>query len=103
MTRHDLDLFSLLSGIVLTAIALVALFGVTTGIAPWVWPTALIVMGGAVVLAALSSAARRDGTPDGATTDPERASAMSAARAEVEQADLGASTDAPVARDQTPD
>ena len=103
MTRHDLDLFSLLSGIVLTAIALVALFGVTTGIAPWVWPTALIVMGGAVVLAALSSAARRGDATGDATTDPDRVTAMTAARAEVEQADLGASAGDPVAPDHTTD
>lgn len=103
MTRHDLDLFSLLSGIVLTAIALVALFGVTTGVAPWVWPTALIVMGGAVVLAALSSATRRDDATEDATTDPERASAMTAARTEVEQADLAASAGDPVTRDHPTD
>lgn len=61
MTRHRLDLFSLLSGLVLTAIALVALFGVSVDAAPWLGPTILIGVGAVVVGSVLRS--QRDGDP----------------------------------------
>lgn len=102
MTRHDLDVFSLLSGLVLTGIALVALFGVVTGIASWVWPTVLIGIG--VVVIALSLArSTDDGDRDDPTTpSPDRAAAMAAARDEVEQADRGAPTGEPTSGDPGP-
>ncbi len=84
MNRHDLDVFSLLSGLVLTGIALVALFGVASGVAPWVWPSVLILLGVVVVGLALS----RSGEPAAEErTDPEREAALAAARTEVEDAD----------------
>ncbi len=55
MTRHDLDLFSLLSGLVLTGIALAALFDVGIDVGPWVWPTVLIGVGVVVLVAVLTS------------------------------------------------
>ena len=85
MNRHDLDLFSLLSGLALTAIALVALFGVTTGVAPWVWPAVLIVIG--VVVVGLAVARSTDTADEPTSPDPERAAAVAAARTEVEEAD----------------
>ncbi len=86
MNRHDLDVFSLLSGLVLTAIALVALFGVATGIAPWVWPTVLITIG--VVVVGLALARRPEETEQEVRTDdPDREAALAAARTEVEDAD----------------
>lgn len=93
MTRHRLDLFSLLSGLVLTGIAFAALFGVSTTVAGWVWPTVLVVLGVIVVVAAIGTStttAEEDdapaapGEPD---VDPDRATALAAARVEVEDAD----------------
>lgn len=86
MNRHDLDVFSLLSGLVLTSIALVALFGVATGVAPWVWPSVLITIGVVVVGLALSRRPAEEPATD-ATPDPERDAALAAARAEVDDAD----------------
>lgn len=55
MTRHPLDLFSLLSGLTLTGIALVALLGVGLDVAGWVWPTVLIGVGLAVIATVVGS------------------------------------------------
>ena len=90
MTRHDLDLFSLFSGLVLTLIALAALFGVGIGAAAWIWPTILIALGGVVIASVLTSSRTGDQPgPEAAdvASDPERAAAMAAARDEVEKAD----------------
>lgn len=88
MNRHPLDVFSLLSGLVLSGIALAALFGVSTTVAGWVWPTALVVVGAVVVVAALGG--RPDVVEEVAADpagDPDRADALAAARDEVEAAD----------------
>lgn len=68
MTRHDLDLFSLLSGLVLSGIALAALFDVGLNVGPWVWPTVLIAVGVLVLASVLRSG---DGAADpAAATEP---------------------------------
>lgn len=85
MNRHPLDLFQLLSGLVLSGIALAALVGVSTTVAGWVWPTVLVAVGVVVVAAAISSATTDDA--DAATPDPDHDLAMAAARDEVEEAD----------------
>lgn len=88
MNRHPLDLFQLLSGSVLTAIALAALFGVTTRVAAWVWPTVLVTLGVAVVAVAVGGG--RDRVSDTAVDtapDADRVDALAAARAEVDEAD----------------
>lgn len=64
MTRHDLDLFSLLSGLVLTGIALAALFDVSADLGPWVWPGVLIAVGVVVLVSVLSSAGDGGGGPE---------------------------------------
>lgn len=89
MTRHKLDLFSLLSGLFLVLVAVAALFGFGIGAATWIWPTILIVLG-VVVIASVAMSSR---TADPATSeaaapsDPDREAAMAAARDEVEAAD----------------
>ena len=85
MNRHSIDLFSLLSGLVLSGIALAALFGVSTTVAGWVWPTVLVAIGVVVVAAALVPDTRRDEPAE--SDDPERVDALAAARHEVEEAD----------------
>lgn len=99
MTRHDLDLFSLLSGLVLTGIALAALFGVSIDVGVWVGPTILIAVGVIVLASVLTSASRRTAeaaapgagpdTDDPGGHDPDRAEALATAREEVEAADHG--------------
>lgn len=100
MTRHDLDLFSLLSGLVLTGIALAALFDVGIDIGPWVWPTVLIGVGVVVLGSVLSSGSR---TADHAPADGPDGDVLADARAEVDRADRGASPSDAVARDHTSD
>lgn len=96
MTRHDLDLFSLLSGLVLSGIALAALFDVSADLGPWVWPGVLIAVGVVVLVSVLSSAGAGD---DDAVTASEPAdrlpdhhhdadeAVMADARAEVDDVD----------------
>ncbi len=105
MTRHRLDLFSLLSGLTLTGIALVALLGVGLDVAAWVWPTILIGVGVVVLATVLGSDRTATDTTTAAEdpSDPARDEAMAAARAEVDEADRGASPSDPAARDGTSD
>lgn len=94
MTRHRLDWFSLLSGLTLTGIAVVALTGIDWDLARWVGPAVLIGVG-VLVLAAVLAPARGDarGTastapapgPDG--EHDERL--LEDARAEVDAVDHG--------------
>lgn len=116
MTRHDLDLFSLLSGLVLSGIALAALFDVSADIGPWVWPTILIAVGVVVLASVLSSG--RDGGDTADTADTAATAAVPAdelpdhhrdtddavmadARAEVDRVDRGAPPSDATARDHT--
>ena len=85
MTRHDLDLFSLLSGLVLTGIALAALFDVGPEFGPWLWPTVLIAIG-VIVLATVVGSGRSAGD-DGPVDDPEHTDAVAAPGGEVGEAD----------------
>ena len=87
MNRHPLDLFSLLSGLVLSGIALAALFGVSTTVAGWVWPTALVAVGVVVVAAAVGTATHDDTAGVATTSDPDHDMALAAARDEVEESD----------------
>lgn len=91
MTRHDLDLFSLLSGLVLSGIALAALFDVSADIGPWVWPGVLIAVGVVVLVSVLSSARDDDGdptvTPDALPDHHRDDAVMADARAEVDGVD----------------
>lgn len=104
MTRHDLDLFSLLSGLVLTGIALAALFDVGIDIGPWVWPTVLIGIGVVVLGSVLSSGSRTDdGGPDGDPDDGPDGDVLADARVEVDRADRGAPPSDAVARDHAND
>lgn len=68
MTRHRLDWFSLLSGLALTAVAVVALTGVDWDLARWLGPAVLIGVG-VLVLAAVASSARDDGDPQVTAAD----------------------------------
>ena len=94
MTRHDLDLFSLLSGLVLTGIALAALFDVGIDVGAWVWPTVLIAVGVVVLGTVLSSSGDNGGTDPAAVAggapdpgrDPDQA-VLAEARDEVERVD----------------
>lgn len=94
MTRHRLDLFSLLSGLVLVGLALAALVGVSVDVAVWVWPSILIVLG-VVVLTSVLGSARTDAAtttadelpPHHVDDDPDHEAAIAAARQEVEDAD----------------
>lgn len=103
MTRHDLDLFSLLSGLVLVAIALVALFGISLDVATWVWPTVLIGVGLAVLGTVVVSTSRSEDPTTDDASDAERAEAMAAARAEVDAADGSTTAGGPVAGHDTAD
>ena len=96
MTRHKLDLFSLISGLVLVGIATAALFDISADVTVWVWPSLLIAVG-VVVLASVLRTTGPDG-PDGpghgeelpahhVEDDPERSAALASARAEVDDAD----------------
>ena len=69
MTRHKLDLFSLISGLFLVLIAVAALFGVNVGVAAWVWPTVLIVLG-VVVIASVATSSRQATEPAPAAAEP---------------------------------
>jgi len=67
MTRHRLDLFSLLSGLALTLLAVLALVdGFTLDIARWLWPTVLISTGALVLVTVVgrSRSAADDATDD---------------------------------------
>ena len=89
MTRHRLDLFSLLSGLVLIGIALAALFGVSLDVAAWVWPTILIAVGVVVIGSVVASNVSTEGEElvDNDGEDSERTEAMAAARQEVAEAE----------------
>ncbi len=95
MTRHDLDLFSLLSGLVLSGIALAALFDVGLDVGPWVWPVVLIAVGVIVLASVLRSGGgaadpvAATGTPDGLLDHDRDAddAVLADARAEVEGVD----------------
>jgi hypothetical protein len=89
--RHRIDPFSLVAGLFITGIAVAALVGPwRIEFEAWVWPTALIVAGLAVL--GLVAAGQRGATtadPEvtapGTTADPEREAALAAARAELDE------------------
>lgn len=70
MSRHRLDLFSLLSGLTLIAIAVVALAGISLDVARWVGPSVLIGIGVLILATVLSP--NRDGSGE---APPEAAAA----------------------------
>lgn len=89
MTRHRLDLFSLLSGLVLTAIAVVALTGIDLEVARWLGPAVLIGVG-VLVLAAVVSRERGPADAEDEVPPPHDDATLAEARAEVDAADLTA-------------
>lgn len=86
MTRHRLDWFSLVSGIVLTTIAVLALTGISTDVARWAGPASLIGIG-VLVLAAVVAGSREGTQVDDTGSGPTSAQVRQATRAEVEAAD----------------
>ena len=89
MKRHPIDPFSLVAGLFVTGVAVVALTAPwSLSIGAWVWPTALIATGLAVLVAVLAGSRSRGGSLDPVTADgeldPERAEALSAAYAELD-------------------
>lgn len=91
MKRHRIDPFSLIAGLFVTATAVAALVGPwRIQFEAWVWPTALIVAGLAI-LGLVAAGQRGEGTPTGGADvdpstviDPEREAALAAARAELD-------------------
>ena len=90
MKRHPLDPFSLVAGILVSGVAIVALAGPwRLEIGAWAWPSLLILGGVAVLALALAGSRRQDTAGVDPTTadgelDPERAHALSAAYAELD-------------------
>lgn len=59
LTRHPLDLFSLLSGLTVTTLAAIAVTDAwTRPFATWFWPS-MLVLAGVLVLAAVALSGRR--------------------------------------------
>lgn len=79
MKTHPTDLLSLVPGLLLTAIAVVALSGnldIDLLAADWAWPAVLITLG-VVVLASAGRGRSRDTTPTDERLEPESSSVES--------------------------